>query len=115
MVLRHYIKSGKDAKLNAVNKLKPKLGYGYIGHWFVLTQIGRNATAYNFRKFLDEVVRKEYNDGKNNGKTQITGDENEPLKVHGSKSSASDYHQTKGDDVEMGNMSGLVNMASNVI
>ena len=49
--IQGYLKSSDDY---AVRRLR--LDFDHIGNYFVLTQIGRNATPYTFRKFLDEVV-----------------------------------------------------------
>ena len=49
--IQGYLKSTDDF---AVQRLI--IDFDHIGNYFVLTQIGRNATPYTFRKFLDEVV-----------------------------------------------------------
>jgi len=36
------------------------LDFGHIGNYFVLTQIGRNATPYNFREFMKELVNEDH-------------------------------------------------------
>jgi len=68
-----YVKS-KD--VDAVKALK--LDFDHIGNWFILTQIGRNATPYTFRKFLNEVAgkRKSVNSEEEKEKKQKTNSEN---------------------------------------
>ena len=57
MMIQSHVKSRLNkAKDSAINELK--LDYEYLGHWFLLVQIGRNTTPYTFRLFLDEVVGK---------------------------------------------------------
>ena len=53
MTIQSFIKSRDDRAVQAL-----KLDYEHIGNWFVLGQIGRNSTPYNFRTFLDEIVGK---------------------------------------------------------
>jgi len=36
------------------------LDFNHIGNYFVLTQIGKNATPYNFREFMKELVNEEH-------------------------------------------------------
>jgi len=46
-------------QLNSTDDLAVKrieLGFGKIGNWFLLTQIGSNSDPYAFRKFLEEVT-----------------------------------------------------------
>ena len=46
-------------QLNSTDDLavkKIELGFGKIGNWFLLTQIGSNSDPYAFRKFLEEVT-----------------------------------------------------------
>ena len=69
-VLQRYLKSTDHY---AVQKLR--LDFDHVGNFFVLTQIGRNATPYNFRKFLDEVVDRQFKSNVNEkAKTQKTID-----------------------------------------
>lgn len=42
----------------AVKKLM--LDFDHIGNYFVLTQIGKNASPYNFREFMKELVNEEH-------------------------------------------------------
>ena len=51
MEIQSYIRSSKNDSVKSL-----KLDYNHIGHRFVLGQIGRNSTPYNFRAFLDEVA-----------------------------------------------------------
>jgi len=44
----------KSTDNQAVKKIE--LGFGKIGNWFLLTQIGSNSDPYAFRKFLEEVT-----------------------------------------------------------
>ena len=58
--IQRYLRSSDDY---AVRKLR--LDFDHIGNYFVLTQIGRNATPYTFRKFLDEVVDRPFTNKEN--------------------------------------------------
>jgi len=49
--IQYQLKSTDDL---AVKKIE--LGFGKIGNWFLLTQIGSNSDPYAFRKFLEEVT-----------------------------------------------------------
>ena len=48
-----YTKSKGVEKLACIQNLSE--GCGNIGHWFLLTQIGRNSLPYNFKNFLEEI------------------------------------------------------------
>merc|ERR1712227_774099 len=50
-MIQYQLKSTDDL---AVKKIE--LGFGKIGNWFLLTQIGSNSDPYAFRKFLEEVT-----------------------------------------------------------
>ena len=49
--IQSYMRSKDDA---AVKELK--LGFDYIGNWFVLTQIGSNSNPYAFRIFMEDIT-----------------------------------------------------------
>ena len=89
--IQFYLKS-KD--VDAVKALK--LDFDHIGNWFVLTQIGRNATPYAFRKFLNEVAgkRKKIEGEKEKEKRQKTNVGNE-LKP------SSSTEKLTGNDLEL--------------
>ena len=48
-----YTKSKGVERLVCIQQLSESCGN--IGHWFLLTQIGRNSTPYKFKNFLEEV------------------------------------------------------------
>ena len=79
------------------------LDLDHIGNWYLLTQIGRNATPYAFREFLNEVV----------GRTKRINAEREKhkrqkaIKDNGSNnelSSHPSFGKLKENDLEMGYM-----------
>ena len=70
------------------------LDFNHIGNYFLLTQIGRNATPYNFREFMKELVNEE----------NYSKKENDPkvLKIKKTGRSESSTSTMKASGMEMG-------------
>jgi len=59
LLVPSYQRSMIQYHLNSTDNLAVKkidLGFGKVGNWFLLTQIGSNSDPYAFRKFLEEVT-----------------------------------------------------------
>merc|ERR1712173_154355 len=50
-MIQYHLKSTDNMAVKQID-----LGFGKVGNWFLLTQIGGNSDPYAFRKFLEEVT-----------------------------------------------------------
>jgi len=50
-MIQYHLKSTDNMAVKQID-----LGFGKVGNWFLLTQIGSNSDPYAFRKFLEEVT-----------------------------------------------------------
>merc|ERR1719510_661111 len=69
------------------------LDFDHIGNHFLLTQIGRNATPYNFREFMKELVDEDnYSEKEKDPKV---------LKIKKTGKSASNASTMKANEMQM--------------